>query len=125
MGIRIEEHLTCGNNPSGITVNHGYYALLECILKRTHPSVALLRWCGLRYDARKSRKPYTPRAYVPYDPSLKDKVLQIYLENPTLKNKDIAKMIGRSNTFVSKVLASIGTRRNRWDYKGGQNEKTV
>ena len=121
MGIRIEELLTCGNNPSGFTVNHGYYALLECILKKTHPSEALLRWCGLRFDVSKPRKPYTQRTYVPYDPSMKEKVLQIYFENPTLKNKDIAKMVGRSNTFVSKVLLSIGVRRHRWDYyKGGQ-----
>lgn len=123
MGIRIEEFLTCGNNPTGFSVNYGYYALAECILKKTLPSEALLRWCGLRYDPLKPRT-YTPRKkFVPYDPELKLKVVEIYKENPLLTNKEIAEIIGRSNTFVSRVLNGIGIKRSRWENykKGGQD----
>lgn len=128
MGIRIEEHLTCGSNPSGIVINNGWYALAECILVKTHPSKALLRWCGLRYDATKPRKKYTPRDYVPPDATLRERVLEIYRNNPNLQNTEIAKMVGRSKTFVSRVLLGVGIKRNRWDKhkKGGtKNEETL
>ena len=101
----------------GIQINYGYYALAECILKGTYPAGALLRWCGLWMDASKPRKPYTKRKYVAPDKNVDQKVLELYRSNSDLKNKDIAKMVGRSNTYVSRVLKGIGVRRKRWDYE--------
>ena len=116
MGIKIEKYLTCGNNPSGFTPNLGWYALAECIIKRTNPSVALSKWCGIKYDPVKKRH-YTPREYVAPDPQVNAMVIQLYFENPTLQNKEIAKMVGRSKTFVSRILLTIGIKRSRWDNK--------
>lgn len=111
------EQIWASNNPMGIQINLGYYALAECILKGTYPSDALLRWCGLWLDAARPRKPYTRREYVAPDKELDKKVLEIYRANPTLRIKDIAKMVGRSNTYVSRHLKMIGVRkRSRWDY---------
>ena len=126
MGIKIEKCLTCGNNPSGITINYGYYALLECILARTNPKFALLRWCGLWFEDKPHKK-QKKRAYVPRDPKVHDKVVEIYRANPTLQNTEIARMVGRSKTFVSKTLLGIGVKRSRWENykKEDKNEETV
>lgn len=113
MGIKIEKCLTCGNNPSGISVNPGWYALAECILAKSKPSEALSRLCGLQ-DISKPRT-YTPRVYVAPDKKVNAKVLEIYFSNPTLQNTEIAKMVGRSKTFVSRILLGLGIKRSRWE----------
>ena len=46
------------NNPAGININLGYYALAECLIKGTDASKALLRWCGVWFDKTKPRKVY-------------------------------------------------------------------
>lgn len=102
------------NNPMGIEINLGYYALAECILAGTSPSYALLRWCGIRYDATKTRgiprrKQYAPR------PEITKKVLDLYWADTTRKNCEIAKELGCSRTLVTRVLKTIGVRRTRWD----------
>ena len=102
------------DNPAGIDINLGWYALAECICTTHYPSDVLSRWCGVT-DITKPRKPYTRRAYVAPSKEVEQKVYEIYAENPTLKNKEIAKMVNRSNWFVSKLLNKIGIRRNRWD----------
>lgn len=43
------------NNPAGIQINLGYYALAECIIKGTYTSIALQKWCDLHCDASKER----------------------------------------------------------------------
>ena len=111
------EQIWASNNSMGIQINLGYYALAECILKGTYPSDALLRWCGLWIDASKPRKPYTQRKHVAPDKDLDRKVIEIYKANPNLKNKDIAKMIGRSTTYVSRHLRTVGVCRSRWEYE--------
>ena len=102
------------HNPAGIDINYGWYALAECICTKHYSSEVLARWCGLQ-DLSKTRKPYTYRGYVAPNPKLNQMVLEIYRQNPKLKNIEIAKMVGRSNTFVSNTLRSIGVKRNRWD----------
>lgn len=106
------------NNPMGIDINLGYYALCECIVKGTYPSDALLRWCGVWVDQSKPRKPYTRRAYVAPDKKVNQKVVELYKNNPSMRNKEIAQIVNRSNTFVSRVLSENGFRkRSRWEYK--------
>ena len=111
------ERIWASNNPTGIVINYGYYALAECILKGTYPADALLRWCGLWLDASKPRKKYARRKYVAANKEVDKKVIELYKSNPHLKNKDIAKIVGRSNTFVSRKLAQIGVKRCRWEYE--------
>lgn len=108
-------HAYASNNPAGIDINLGWYALAECICTKHYSSEVLSRWCGLKADPAKPRKPYSPRAYVAPNKETEARVIEIYRKNPTLKNKEIAAMVNRSNTFVSKLLKSIGVRRNRWD----------
>ena len=102
------------NNPACIEINLGWYALCECICTKHHSSEVLARWCGLQ-DVSKPRKPYTWRVFVPPNAEDRQKVLDIYRENPKLKNIEIAKMVGRSNTFVSRILLAMGIKRGRWD----------
>lgn len=35
------------NNPAGVEINLGYYALLECIVTGHHSKIVLQRWCGI------------------------------------------------------------------------------
>lgn len=113
-------HAYTSNNPSGLNINLGYYALAECLIKGTHPGDALLRWCGLWVD-KSERKSYTPRPYVAPDKRVNERVIQIYRENPQLTNTEIAKMVNRSKSFVTFVLKRIGVRRSRWDnHKKGE-----
>lgn len=45
-----------GNNPGGIEINLGYYALAECILTNHDPGKVLLRWCNVGFDSAKDRR---------------------------------------------------------------------
>ena len=102
-------------NPAGIDINLGWYALAECIIVGTYPSIALLRWCDLKHTDKPRKKIECKRRYAPPSQEVNEKIIQIYNENPQLKNREIAKMVGRSDTLVSKVLHGIGVIRNRWD----------
>lgn len=106
-------HAYASNNPGGVDINLGWYALMECIVKGTSPSDALLRWCGLWVDAAKERKPYTKRAYVAPDKRVNQRVIELYKENPKLQNKEIAAIVGRSGTFVTRALKTIGANRKK------------
>ena len=123
MGIRIERCLSCGNNPAGITINLGWYALAECIYANTNSGTSLFKWCGLHQNpkglykqplVKKQRKPKKKRPGVKGHPKT-DRIIELYFANPVLKNKDIAKMVGCTAEMVSKVLIKAGIRRNRWD----------
>ena len=103
------------NNPSGVVINPGWYALAECIISGTYPSEALLRWCGLQFDKSKPRKPRKPRRYVKPDKSVHDKVIEIYRANPHLTNTEIARIVDRSKSFITISLKKIGVKRSRWE----------
>ena len=107
------EQIWASNNPMGIEINLGYYALAECILAGVTPGDALLRWCGIRYDATKTKP--RKRKYYPPRPEITQKVLEMYRADTTRKNVEIAKALGVSKTLVSKVLRGIGVKRARWD----------
>ena len=103
------------NNPSGIDINLGWYALAECICTKTTASDALLRWCDVWLDKTQKRT-YIRKAPVPKVLGVKTKkILDVYSKNPSLRNKAIAKKVGCTPEFVGKVLHKIGVRRNRWD----------
>lgn len=115
-GLKCFLYHQIGNcNPAGIDINLGWYALAECIIVGTYPSIALLRWCDLKHTDKPRKKIECKRRYAPPSQEVNEKIIQIYKENPQLKNREIAKMVGRSDTLVSKVLHGIGVIRNRWD----------
>lgn len=103
-------------NAAGIVINLGYYALAECIIVGTYPSTALMRWCGLKHkDNPRTKTLRKKKSYVAPSKEVNERIIQIYKENPQLRNIEIAKMVNRSNTLVSNVLKKIGVIRNRWD----------
>ena len=95
------------NNPMGIYINLGYYALAECILTKATPSDALLKWCNVWSDKTKPRKPRVG--------AKTKKIINLYRKHPDLKSKKIAEIANCTPEMVCKVLKSIGVRRNRWD----------
>ena len=103
-------------NAAGIVINLGYYALAECIIVGTYPSTALMRWCGLKHkDNPRTKTLRKKKSYAAPSKEVNERIIQIYKENPQLKNIEIAKMVNRSNALVSNVLKKIGVIRNRWD----------
>ena len=94
------------NNPAGIVINLGYYALVESIVAGTDTETALFRWCGIRPQKYRPGKKGHPKT---------DDIIETYFANPILKNRDIARIVGCTPEMVSKVLIRIGIRRNRWD----------
>ena len=112
-----------GNNPAGIDINLGYYALAECVIKGTDASKALLRWCGVWFDKTKPRKVYEKKRNYQKPIGEKTKrILAIYEQNPDYQNRQIAKIAECTPEMVGKVLRKIGIRRNKWD---GYKESTV
>ena len=105
-----------GNNPAGIDINLGYYALAECLIKGTDASKALLRWCGVWFDKTKPRKMYEKKH--PYTKPMGEKtkrILSIYEKNPELQNRQIAILAKCTPEMVGKVLHSIGAKKNQCD----------
>jgi hypothetical protein len=111
------------NNPAGININLGYYALCECIVKGTWASTALAKWCGVWSDRLKPRKKYV-RKKSPKKPmgEKTKKILAIYEKHSDYPNTKIAKMAKCTPEMVGKVLHRIGVRKNKWE---GYKESTV
>ena len=84
-------------NPGGIEINLGYYALYECIIKGTFTSVALSRWCGLKYDIEQV---HHYRGKVVLDVS---KLKQIFTQR-FLTYGYLAEITGKSRPFFSKMF---------------------
>ena len=100
------------NNPCGIDINLGYYALMECIIKGTNTNRALQRWCGLANDETKA---YKKRRFYPPRPEITQMILEIYQRDTSIKNTEIAKMLKCSKSLVTRALKTIGVKRTRWD----------
>lgn len=103
------------NNPAGIDINLGYYALAECILTKTNASAALLRWCGLWFDKGRQKPAFKKNEKQKKIGVKTRKILRIYEKNPKITNKRIAQMVHCTPEMVGIVLHKIGVRRNRWD----------
>ena len=108
------EYAWVSNNPMGININLGYYALAECILTKTTPSDALLKWCNVWHDHTKPRKKYV-RLVTTRTGEKTRKILNLYRRNPNMISQKIADKVGCTPEMVCKVLRSIGVHRNRWD----------
>lgn len=112
-----------GNNPAGIDINLGYYALAECLIKGTDASRALLRWCGVWFDKTKPRKMYEKKCSYTKPMGEKTKrILAVYEKHPDYPNRQIAKIAECTPEMVGKVLHRIGARKNKWS---GYKEKQV
>ena len=85
------------NNPSGIQINLGYYALAECILKGTWASVALSRWCDLKNDTEKERH-YKGKVTLNVA-----KLKRIYRDR-FLTYTYLSEITGKSRTFFIRML---------------------
>ncbi len=108
-------HAYVSNNPGGVEINLGYYALAECILTKTNASAALLRWCGVWFDKTKPRKVYEKkRSYTTPMGEKTKRILAIYEKNPDYQNRQIAKIAKCTPEMVGKVLHRIGARKNKW-----------
>ena len=84
-------------NPGGIEINLGYYALAECIIKETFPSVALSRWCDLQFDPKKERH-YKGKVILDIK-----KLKQIFKER-FLTYKFLSEITGKSTTFYIRMF---------------------
>lgn len=107
------------NNPSGVVINPGWYALAEEILTEKAIHRIMWRWFGIKdKPPPKRKKPWKHPA------PISDKIIKMYKENKKLKNIEIAYKIGCSPEMVSKALRKVGICRNRWDgYKPKRKTK--
>lgn len=108
------ERAWVSDNPMGIYINYGYYALAECICSKTTPSDALLKWCNIWHDHTKPRKKYV-RLVTERTGKKTRAILNLYRKYPNMKSQRIAERVGCTPEMVCKVLRSIGVHRNRWD----------
>lgn len=108
-------HAYVSNNPGGIDINLGYYALAECIIKGTNASTALLKWCGLWFDKGRNKPTFEKREKQKKVGAKTLKILRIYEKKPSLTNRKIAQLVHCTPEMVGIVLHKIGVRRNRWD----------
>ena len=90
------EYAWVSNNPMGININLGYYALAECILTKTTPSDALLKWCNVWHDHTKPRKKYV-RLVTTRTGEKTKKILNLYRKNPRMKSQKIAEKCNRED----------------------------
>ncbi len=81
-------------NPGGIDINLGYYALTECIIKGTTASESLWRWCGLRYEKQNYRR-FKDTVILDID------YLQKVFKDRFLTYQYLADITGRSRTAIS------------------------
>lgn len=104
------------NNPAGIEINLGVYALCEAILAKKDPTKMLKKWCGIEEPPKDGRKDDRPAPKT-------ESVIRLYEKNKKLKNREIAKIVGCTPEMVCKALRSIGVRRNRWDGYISKNKR--
>ena len=111
MGIKIHRSWV-SDNPSGVIINPGWYALAEAICTKKTCCEVLQRWCGVSES----------RGWVKKDTSCTGekmaKIIKIYRRNKgKLPHSVIAERVGCTREYVSIVLKrklGIG-KRNRWE----------
>ena len=101
-------------NPAGIIINLGWYALAECILTEHKTQHVLSKWCGIRdeiyLDKRKELK-----NILASQKTKSEKALLIYRLFNELSNIEIAKLVQCTPRLVTKMLRDNGyAKRNRW-----------
>ena len=111
MGIKIHQAWV-SENPSGVIINPGWYALAEAILTKQTTCAVLQKWCGVSES----------RGWTKKDTSCSGekmkKIIKIYRRNKgKLPHSVIAERVGCTREYVSIVLKKklgIG-KRNRWE----------
>lgn len=111
MGIKIHRSWV-SDNPSGVIINPGWYALAEAICTKQTTCTVLQKWCGVSES----------RGWVKKDTSCTGekmaKIIKIYRRNKgKLPHSVIAERVGCTREYVSIVLKrklGIG-KRNRWE----------
>ena len=111
MGIKIHRSWV-SDNPSGVIINPGWYALAEAICTKQTTCTVLQKWCGVSES----------RGWTKKDTSCTGekmaKIIKIYRRNKgKLPHSVIAERVGCTREYVSIVLKKklgIG-KRNRWE----------
>lgn len=111
MGIKIHRSWV-SENPSGVIINPGWYALAEAICTQQTTCTVLQKWCGVSES----------RGWTKKDTSCTGekmaKIIKIYRRNKgKLPHRVIAERVGCTREYVSIVLKKklgIG-KRNRWE----------
>ena len=111
MGIKIHRSWV-SDNPSGVIINTGWYALAEAICTKQTTCTVLQKWCGVSES----------RGWTKKDTSCTGekmaKIIKIYRRNKgKLPHSVIAERVGCTREYVSIVLKKklgIG-KRNRWE----------
>ena len=111
MGIKIHRSWA-SENPSGVIINPGWYALAEAICTTHTTCTVLQKWCGVSES----------RGWTKKDTSCSGekmkKIIKIYRRNKgKLPHSVIAERVGCTREYVSIVLKKklgIG-KRNRWE----------
>ena len=111
MGIKIHRSWV-SDNPSGVIINPGWYALAEAICTKQTTCTVLQKWCGVSES----------RGWTKKDTSCTGekmaKIIKIYRRNKgKLPHSVIAERVGCTRDYVSIVLKKklgIG-KRNRWE----------
>lgn len=111
MGIKIHRSWV-SENPSGVIINPGWYALAEAILTKQSCCVVLQKWCGVSESRGwKKKDPYSTGEKM-------QKIIKLYKRHRgKMPHKDIAEKVGCTREYVSIVLKKqlgIG-KRNRWE----------
>ena len=111
MGIKIHQSWA-SENPSGVVINPGWYALAEAILTKRSCCEVLQKWCGVSESRGWKKKDASVTG------EKMEKILKLYKRNRgKIQNKEIARRVGCTKEYVGIVLKKklgIG-KRNRWE----------
>ena len=104
MGIKIHQAWS-SENPSGVVINPGWYALAEAILTK--------KWCGVS-----EHKTHRPKRDTSCTGEKMKQIIKIYKRHKgKMPNHKIAEQVGCTREYVTIVLKKklgIG-KRNRWE----------
>lgn len=111
MGIKIHRSWA-SDNPSGVVINPGWYALAEAICTKQTTCTVLQKWCGVSESRGWTKKDTSCTG------EKMKKIIKIYRRNKgKLPHSEIAERVGCTREYVSIVLKKklgIG-KRNRWE----------
>lgn len=111
MGIKIHRSWA-SENPSGVVINPGWYALAEAILTEKSCCTVLQSWCGV------SEKSGWTKKDTAHTGDKMKQIVEIYKRhNGNIPNEKIAEQVGCTRGWVTIVLKKklgIG-KRNRWE----------
>lgn len=111
MGIKIHRSWA-SENPSGIVINPGWYALAEAILTDKSCCTVLQSWCGVSEKSGWTKKDTSCTG------EKMKQIIKIYKRHRgKIKNIEIAEKVGCTKEYVGIILKrhlGIG-KRNRWE----------